>query len=169
MDVAARRRAKDDYLKRSHDSPLTHEQRHGFAGLRYFDPNPELRFELPLDASAAGPAEDVEMSDGTSERMPRAGTLEFSVEGKQARLVAYRSHGDEELFVPFRDATSRDETYPAGRYVEAERLPNGRYALDFNLAYNPYCAYNENWRCPLAPPHNWLDVPIRAGEKRFHD
>lgn len=72
------------------------------------------------------------------------------------------------LFIPFRDATGRTESYPAGRYVEAEPDGDGRWILDLNRAYNPYCAYNDAWRCPLPPVENWLDAQVRAGEQRFH-
>ncbi len=69
------------------------------------------------------------------------------------------------LFIPFRDATSGKETYGAGRYLEVEVNPSGRYVLDFNLAYNPYCAYSDLYICPLPPGENWLRVEIRGGEK----
>ena len=72
------------------------------------------------------------------------------------------------LFIPFRDATGRTESYPAGRYVEAEPDGDGCWILDLNRAYNPYCAYNDAWRCPLPPVENWLDAQVRAGEQRFH-
>ena len=100
------------------------------------------------------------------QHLPRAGTLRFSLGGRELQLAAYdQGH---ELFIPFRDATSGTDSYGAGRYVEAHPLGQKRYAIDFNSAYNPYCAYNENWSCPLPPRENWLDVPIRAGEKTFH-
>ncbi len=98
--------------------------------------------------------------------LPRAGTLTLELQGRAATLVAYDQGG--ELFVPFRDVTSGGETYGAGRYVEAHPLGGDRYELDFNTAYNPYCAYNENWSCPLPPRSNWLDVATRAGERAFH-
>jgi len=68
-------------------------------------------------------------------------------------------------FLPFVDALAGKETYPAGRYVEPEPLANSKFLIDFNLAYNPYCAYNENWSCPLTPFENRLKVAIAAGEK----
>ena len=92
--------------------------------------------------------------------------MRFDVAGERVALIAYEQ-GDE-LFIPFRDATSGKETYGAGRYVEAEPLGGGRFTLDFNRAYNPYCAYNDAWRCPLPPSENWLAVAIRAGELSFH-
>ena len=79
--------------------------------------------------------------------------------------MLFRSgHGN---FLPFTDATSGEETYGAGRYVEIDILEDGRVAIDFNMAYNPYCAYNEDWSCPLTPFENRLQVPIQAGEKKF--
>ena len=106
------------------------------------------------------------MSDGTTDHLQRAGTVKFTADGTEATLLAF--HQGDELFIPFRDSTSGNETYGAGRYVEAEPLGDGRFELDFNRAYNPYCAYNDAWRCPLPPRENWLTVPIRAGEMSFH-
>ncbi len=73
-----------------------------------------------------------------------------------------------ELFLPLRDATSGEETYGAGRYLEPQPAAEGWVLMDFNCLYSPYCAYNEAWSCPLPPRENWLSVPIRAGEKTFH-
>lgn len=165
MDLVELRRAKDEHFGKAHDSPLTVEQRRSFTGLKYFDPDPAFRFEVALERAAGG-VEEVEMSDGTTDHLQRAGTVRFSVDGTDATLVAF--HQGDALFIPFRDATSGKETYGAGRYVEAEALGEGRYLLDFNRAYNPYCAYNDDWRCPLPPAENWLTVAIRAGEKSFH-
>ncbi len=72
-----------------------------------------------------------------------------------------------DIFLPFVDSQAGKGTYGAGRYLDPEQLPNGKFLIDFNLAYNPYCAYNENWNCPIPPTENKLDVPIRAGEKIF--
>jgi hypothetical protein len=166
MDVAQLRRAKDEYFGRAHDSPLTVEQRGRFDGLRYFDADDAYRFTVTVDPAGGGAIEEIEMSDGSTSRMRHLGTVRFDVGTERVALVAYEQ-GDE-LFIPFRDATSGTETYGAGRYVEAEPLGAGRFELDFNRAYNPYCAYNDAWRCPLPPPENWLTVPIRAGERSFH-
>jgi len=166
MDVANLRRAKDEYFGRAHDSPLTVEQRTQFGGLRYFPEDAAYRFTVTVDPTESAYAEDVEMSDGSTSRLRRLGTVRFDLDGERLTLVAYEQGDD--LFIPFRDGTSGKETYGAGRYVEAEPLGGGRFALDFNRAYNPYCAYNDAWRCPLPPPDNWLSVAIRAGELSFH-
>ena len=166
MDVAEVRRMKDEFFSRGGDSPLTDEQRASFTGLRYFDFDPGLRFEVTIERGGMAAPEEVQTSDGSVQHLARAGTLRFDVGGRDVALIAYdQGH---ELFIPFRDATSGDDTYGAGRYVEAHPLGHDRYELDFNTAYNPYCAYNDTWSCPLPPRDNWLDVPIRAGEKTFH-
>ena len=166
MDVTELRHEKDHYFEHAHDSPLTVDQRAHFEGLRYFPEDATLRLTVTVDPAGGGGSETVEMSDGSSDEMRRAGTVRFDVGSERVGLVAF-AQGDG-LFIPFRDATSGKETYGAGRYVEAEPLGDGRYELDFNRAYNPYCAYNDAWRCPLPPRENWLAVPITAGELSFH-
>jgi uncharacterized protein (DUF1684 family) len=87
-------------------------------------------------------------------------------------LQAYKSDpADDRLFVPFRDKTSGDETHGAGRYLDLEPerhlTADGTWILDFNEAYNPWCAYSDAYACPLVPPENWLPVPVWAGEKEY--
>jgi uncharacterized protein (DUF1684 family) len=165
------RRAKDVFFKEHPQSPLTPEQRATFAGLSYFPEDPALALEAELDT-------DVDRDEPVSMRTTvggeqvyrRAGRVRFEVDGAPAAITLYRSDGQAELFAPFRDATSGHETYGAGRYLEVEPPgPDGLVALDFNLAYNPYCAYNAEWSCPIPPRENRLQVPIRAGEKTFPD
>ena len=93
--------------------------------------------------------------------------IAFSVDGAPAELTVYKDASDDSLFLPFADATSGEETYGAGRYVEPEAQSDGNVLVDFNYAYNPYCAYNEAWACPITPSENRLRVTIRAGEKNF--
>src|SRR5207245_6278020 len=103
--------------------------------------------------------------------MLKVGYFEFTIDGQTRRLQAYKSvpmageREDESLFVPFRDSTGGKESYPAGRYLDLPVTKNDEYVLDFNLAYNPYCAYNDAYICPLPPRENWLDTRIEAGEE----
>ena len=100
--------------------------------------------------------------------MQRVGVLAFTLHGKPHTLDAFVEDGTVQitsLFVPFADKTTGTETYAAGRYLDLERTASGIYSLDFNLAYHPYCYYNENYDCPYPPPSNRLPIPIRAGEK----
>ena len=96
----------------------------------------------------------------------RYGRLKFEIEGQPVFLILFASESGG-FFLPFADSLAGTEAYGAGRYLEPSPLPNGKFLLDFNRAYNPYCAYNENWSCPLTPAENRLKIPIRTGEKIF--
>jgi uncharacterized protein (DUF1684 family) len=98
------------------------------------------------------------------------GEFRFRIGQKECALQAYRTDPRKErLFVPFRDGTSGTETYGNGRYLDLEpeihHIGEGKWILDFNEAYNPWCEYSEDFVCPYAPPENWLTTPIRSGEK----
>jgi hypothetical protein len=163
--LATYRANNDEFFGSAAHSPLSHDARHGFTGLRYFDANPDLAYELavrPGDRSTFR----AETSDGATREYIRAGTVSFSVGGTDVQLALYDT-GHEGLFVPFRDATSGKETYGAGRYLDLQPHPDGTVTLDFNLAYNPFCAYDEAYSCPLPPAENWLPVAIEAGELDF--
>lgn len=165
MDLIAFRKHKDDFFA-SPDSPLLPDQRGTFQGLHYFPENPDLRLELPLDTNVSSETVLMQTSTGTQRRYHRAGKIHFTVDGHAAELTVFKD--DHGYFLPFRDATGKTETYEAGRYLEPEMGEDGKLSVDFNLAYNPYCAYNEHFSCPLPPIENWLKVPIPAGEKRYH-
>ena len=163
------RAAKDHLFGHGQESPLTPEQRAAFTGLRYFAPDPAYRFLVRLAPVQGGAKHEIQLSDGKTTEMDPAGTFGFTAGGAEQRLIGYESEGGG-VFVPFRDATSGKETYGAGRYVEAHPDGHGTYLLDFNQAYNPYCAYNDAWSCPLPPRENWLTVAIKAGEQTYpHD
>jgi hypothetical protein len=153
---------KDEFFGSSAHSPLSHEARHGFTGLEYFEANPDLVYELTV-TPGDGSTFRVETSDGATRDYSRAGTVSFRVDETDVRLALYDT-GHEGLFLPFRDTTSGKETYGAGRYLDLQPQPDGTVTLDFNLAYNPFCAYNDAYSCPLPPVENWLPVAIEAGE-----
>jgi uncharacterized protein len=164
--IEAERAEKDYYLRRDAYSPI--EDRVNFSGLNYYPPDLALRFTLPLQR-VEPELLIFQTSTGDEREYQRLGTVEFEVEGQLARLAIYKSEDYDELFLPFRDATSGTETYGAGRYLEPVELANDELLVDFNLAYNPYCAYSEVFSCPLPPVENWLKVPIRAGEKKYKE
>jgi uncharacterized protein (DUF1684 family) len=154
-------------------SPLVDEQREEFSGLQYYEENEGLILDVEVERF---PDDEplIEMTTNTGDIRPyrRWGKFTFTVEGEEAELTIYSDEGGHELFMPFKDATNGAETYGAGRYMDNSRpgirpLLGERYEIDFNFAYNPYCAYNEHFSCPLPPRENWLTVPIRAGEKNF--
>ncbi len=166
-ELADFRRSKDQFILNDHHSPLTEEQRRDQRGLHYYDEEPALRFAASLEPFGDQEIVELQTSTGDVSRFQRLGSISFAVEGEPASLTVYRDPDGGDYFVPFADATSGKETYGAGRYLELQTLPNGQVLADFNYAYNPYCAYNEMWSCPLTPGENRLSVPIRAGEKSY--
>ncbi|PZS03483.1 MAG: hypothetical protein DLM69_02920 [Candidatus Chloroheliales bacterium] len=173
-------------------SPLSVEAQRSFSGLHYFPHNPAFKIEATLEPDSSG--EPLAFDNGNEAMALRpAARLRCTVEGSAVQLTVYwiAAYGGG-LFLPFRDATCSDQSYGGGRYLfdtvkgsdflrldrtantplDALRrpgYPGGQVVVDFNYAYNPSCAYDVRWVCPLAPRENWLPMPIRAGELRFHD
>lgn len=170
--VLRARREKDTAFRSSPQSPIPAQEKARFQGLDYFPLDPALRFRLKLNRYPA-PAQ-IRMVTNTGEIRDglRYGYFEFQVDGVVCRLQAYRlaeneKPGEPYLFVPFLDATSGKESYGGGRYLELPENTSGTYDLDFNQAYNPFCAYGGDYSCPKPPEENRLAVPIRAGEKKY--
>jgi uncharacterized protein len=168
MDALAQfRKEKDDFFAHDPDSPLTPEQRRSFTGLKYFPDNPALRLDVKAQEFPVKETITMQTTTGAVQHYQRFGRITVTVAGQSAELTVYRDK--DEYFLPFVDSLSPRETYPAGRYLEPRPQGGGRLLVDFNYAYNPYCAYNESWSCPLTPFENHIPIPIRAGEKNFHD
>jgi hypothetical protein len=161
------RAAKDRFFAGDPHSPLLPDQKRTFRGLAYFPENPALRFEATIEEFPDKDEVVMQTSTGDEQTYVRYGRFRFEVDAQEAELTIYASpHG---FFLPFVDALAGKETYGAGRYLDPEVLPGGRFLIDFNLAYNPYCAYNDRWSCPLTPFENRLSVRIEAGERLFHE
>ncbi len=159
------RQAKDEFFAGHPQSPLTPDQKQSFEGLKYYPENPDLSFETALEPFEDRQTVQMQTNTGDVQTYVRYGKIHFNVEGQPAELTVFANeHG---LFMPFVDANAGVQTYGAGRYLEPDVLPNGKVWVDFNMAYNPYCAYNERWSCPLPPGENRLKVAIEAGEKIF--
>ena len=143
-----------------------------YKGLKYFPPNLALRYELPLTPNAHPETVIVLSTRGNQRRAVRVGWFDFVTRGTAVRLEALRllepGVGDDDLGIFFRDATTGKESYPLGRYVDVKKLKDGRYLLDFNLAYNPACAFSDHYNCPIPPRANVLPIAIRAGEMDAH-
>jgi uncharacterized protein (DUF1684 family) len=173
------REARNDLFAHHSQSALDEEQRQNFRGLNYFPYNPAMRFVVDIDSTVEPTQLTVAMNAEESMTMTTVGRVQFSVDSEPVALSIYwlNIYGGG-LFLPFRDTTCPAESYGGGRYLfdtikGSEFLPvpgtSGweRIMLDFNYAYNPSCAYNYRWVCPLAPVENRLSVPIPAGEKNF--
>jgi len=168
-DVIRERQIKDDFFQSS-NSPLLPGERGEFKGLDYFPINPELRLQVRLQRYSS--PKTIRMATNTGEI--RSGLLygffEFTAENQDCRVQVYRleeSFSEPALFIPFLDATSGDETYEGGRYIDLTENTSGIYDLDFNRAYNPYCAYNPEYSCPAPPQENTVPAHIHAGEKKY--
>lgn len=167
------REEKDEFFANDPHSPIAPDQRkENFPGLQYFPPDFEYRFVLPLHKHEERTEIVVETTTEGEQSYLRWGEFRLEIDDHSITLQAYKSDPDaSHLWVPFRDETNGEQTYGAGRYLdlsyEDDQHPSGEWVLDFNRAYNPTCAYNEAYECPLIPMENWLDVAISAGEQTY--
>ena len=158
---------KDRFMQTDPQSPLQAEQKQVFEGLQYFPENPGMRLDVSIEPFPEQNITQMQTSTGDIQEYIRYGKFNFLVDGQEAELTIYADSNG--YFLPFVDALAGKETYPAGRYLEPIDLGKRKFLIDFNYAYNPYCAYNDYWSCPLTPFENRLKAPIRAGEKIFHE
>ena len=161
---------KDEFFRMAPNSPIPVAEREAFAGLPYYPVDEALRFDdLRLEPYEGDEPVRFEIptSDGKLRPAERAGVFRVPLDGGARSLTAYIFEGGsaDNVFVPFLDATSGQETYGAGRYLDIEVEEDGSYSVDFNLAYHPSCVYDSRFSCPLTPAENRLPVPIRAGER----
>jgi len=166
-EVTASRLDKDETFKSSEDSPLTDEQKEIFEKLSYFQVIEKYKVKADFHKNPLEQIIKMAITDGSQREYLVFGNAHFHLDGKELDITVYKSVKEDSdyLFIPFYDKTSADLTYGGGRYVEPELLENGQLEIDFNMAYNPYCAYNHTYRCPIPPQENSLDVSILAGEK----
>ena len=168
--VLKEREEKDRFMKTADDSPL--KDKSNFKGLKYYPPDPRFRIVADLVPVDNPKMVILKTSDGREQRYLEYAHADFSLDGIRNRLLILEiidmgpSRG--KLFLAFGDETSAVETYGAGRYLDLVKTPGAAtITLDFNKAYNPYCAYDATFSCPLPPPENLLRIPIKAGEKNY--
>jgi uncharacterized protein (DUF1684 family) len=172
-EIEAYRADRDRFMREDAESPIPADKKSILLPLPYFPPDPGFAVPAVLSVSSgARPVMEVPTSKGVPRRVELEGTLEFTIKGQRLTLGAFVEEGTQtisSLFVPFADTTTGEETYPAGRYLDLHPTTTGIYTIDFNRAYNPFCAYNNSYECPLPPPANRLKVAITAGEKKPAD
>ena len=157
-------------------SPLTEKDLKTFKSLDFFPINEKYNVEATIELT---PNEPVFEMKTTSDRLPlykKYGIATFQIDGKKFQLNLFQNQQlldspeyGSLLFVPFYDQTNSNTTYGGGRYLDIEIPKKGKTTimLDFNKAYNPYCAYNESFSCPIPPKENSLQISIEAGVKKF--
>ncbi|MBC8083026.1 MAG: DUF1684 domain-containing protein [Hymenobacter sp.] len=167
------RREKSDSFRRVQGSPLSETQRNAFDSLRYYAPDKAYRYEAQLETFTERDTVEMPLTDGKADKYLRWGRATFLLNKQEYKLTLFQkvNSQDSTLFVPFTDKTNGFLTYGGGRYLDTPKPAAGdtEIALDFNEAYNPFCAYNDGFACPVPPQDNRLAVEIKAGEQTFHD
>ncbi len=166
------RKERDTFFKTHQRSPLSPKEKRNFKSLKYYPFNPKYVFCGQIERYSFhinNPKYYATFltNKGINKRYIRYGTFHFKLDGKEYSIEIYKSILSDNLFIPFKDKTNGKESYDGGRYIDAEILQGYKMVLDFNMAYHPSCAYNDNFICVLPPRENTLDVEIRAGEKNF--
>jgi hypothetical protein len=167
------RERRDQFFKEHPRSPLDEAQRGDFKALTYYPIDLKYRFEGKIERykyHIMNPEYYANFltNKGVKKRYIRYGKFRFQLDGKDYVMELYKSPGSDHLFMPFHDKTNGDETYQGGRYLDAEIImPGYKTAVDFNMAYNPSCVYNEKYICIIPPDENRFDEEIKAGEKMF--
>jgi uncharacterized protein (DUF1684 family) len=158
------------FLRFNIDSPLEEDQKSELTSLSFYPIDMSYRVRAKMVPVEDRKMLEIPMTDGTVEKYIKHSYAEFQLDGHPLRLLllqAAKESDKRNFFLAFADATSGEETYGGGRYINLRQDGKNSITIDFNMAYNPYCAYNPNYACPLPPRENILKIPIRAGEKDY--
>jgi uncharacterized protein (DUF1684 family) len=160
---------KNAYFQDPNTSPLRPKEKKKFNGLDFFTPDSKYQVNAFFRESVTKDTIQMKTNTGSVTSEIRYGNLFFELNNRQYVLPVYREVGaeDDYVFLPFTDLTNGDITYGGGRYLDFTFPLKETVLIDFNKAYNPYCAYNPKYSCPLVPSVNHLDIAIIAGEKSF--
>lgn len=164
------REKRDRFFKEDPYSPLKETDRKKFKGLTYYPIDLKYAVTGSIEKYPTDPKPiyvNLPTNKEREKKYVKYGRFKFKLDNKEYVLHIYRPLGGGDLFLPFKDKTSETETYAEGRYLNIEYMPGGKALIDFNRACNPFCEYHGKYICPFAPRENWLDIEIRAGEKRF--
>jgi uncharacterized protein (DUF1684 family) len=160
--LLAERNERDAFLREHYASPIPEDARPAFAGAAYFDP--DERFVVSGQFTPATGTVPVPSSTGSESRYRTTGSVQMALDGRPYTLTVL-DDGDGGSFLPFGDETNGTSTYGGGRYVGVEVGEDGIATIDFNRAVNPYCAYDEDYSCPLPPVGNTIASAVEAGER----
>jgi uncharacterized protein len=168
--IEAERERQFKFIRFNIESPLTDSQKREFKELSFYPIDPTYRVKARMVPVENRKVREVPLTDGSREKYIEHSYAEFELGGNVNRLLLLQSMDEADkrnFFLAFADQTSAGETYGGGRYINARQDGKNSITLDFNLAYNPYCAYNPDYACPLPPKENLLPIPILAGEKNY--
>jgi uncharacterized protein (DUF1684 family) len=151
-------------------SPIPEDEKASFTGLNFFPVDSSFNVSAKFEVIANGRVFDMMTNTDRRPKYRHFANILFTYGGKSYSLEAYQpaEKPGGELFIPFNDLTNGSDSYYSGRFIDIE-IPEGKeFKLDFNRCYNPYCAYNENYSCPIPPQANRLELEVKAGEKKYH-
>jgi uncharacterized protein (DUF1684 family) len=173
-EIKAHREEIDQFMRSDPNSPFLRKGGVEYRGLNYYDINKSYKIQASVTVNTHPESITLKMSDGSKTEYLKYARIEFSLrEQPQVLTLLKQSESKEDplVFLPFYDKTSAFETYGGGRYLDMEYHNEKTITIDFNKAYNPYCAYTDSYRCPLPPRENEITVPVEAGEKIYeqHD
>ena len=171
--IEKQRVEKDDYMKNDPNSPFNFKGKVEFHPLKYFNVDPNFVFKSKLIEYPNKDTISIFGTKGEERKVIRYGFVNFEYEKKSFRLNVYKGitkYGDEYFSIWFTDKTTNEESYGVGRYLDFElnAQKDFMYTIDFNLAYNPYCAYSADYTCAIPTKEDYVDLEIEAGEKKYH-
>lgn len=150
------------------DSPLPTWEKEHFEGLEFYPIDETYRVVASIERLPVGQFFPLNMTDGSTQQYQKYGYAIFELLGSEHQLLLLRNTRERNnLFLAFTDLTNGKDSYGGGRYLDLEYNNTGRLQIDFNKAYNPYCAFSAQYVCPVPPSENHMDIPIPAGEKTY--
>lgn len=169
-EIIKKRNAKDRFFEDSKDSPLSDLQKKQFSKLTYFEIDPNYKVKADLELLNSDSNFVIMMTKNESSNFLKYAYADFVLQNKKYRLTIFKGtekHNQNYFFIPFTDQSNGKDSYEVGRYLEIKKPQNNlkELFLDFNEAYNPYCAYNKEFSCPIPPSENHLETSVLAGEK----
>lgn len=171
--IEAERERQFKFIRFNVESPLNDSQKMVFKKLNFYPIDPTYRVKAKMIPVENKKVRELPLTDGSVEKYIEHSFVEFSFDGaKTNRLLLLQAMNEPDkrnFFLAFTDDTSAKETYGGGRYINARQDGKNSITLDFNLAYNPYCAYNPDFACPIPPKENMLSIAIPAGEKNYEE
>ncbi|MGE5354149.1 MAG: DUF1684 domain-containing protein [Acidobacteriota bacterium] len=173
-EVENMRQKKDNEMQNDPQSPFNFKGKVHFEPLKYFDVDPSYVFKSRLYVYNSKDTVTVFGTKGEPRKAVRFGYVKFNFDGKDIKMNVYKGStrtGQEYYSIWFTDRTTNNQSYGVGRYLDFEKIdnPDYIYTIDFNQAYNPYCAYSPNYSCAVPTKDDYVDIEVKAGEKKFHN
>lgn len=168
--IEAERDRQFKYLKFNLESPLTEPQKKELDQLNFYPVDEAYKVKARMEPIEVKTMVQIPLTDGSVEKYVRHSFAKFELNGQEVKLLLLQAADEldkRNFFLAFADQTSGEETYGGGRYLNLRQDGQRSITIDFNLSYNPYCAYNPDFACPIPPKENILDIPIAVGEKNY--